>query len=174
MRNKQARNLRLFENCLHSYFSSGGIIKSSAAVRVGGALVESRRQGGCGQTALPGEPGPAKFGALGTLLTPLFSDTKGIWCPVLSVPQAESECELCSGTGDGLAPRLSAGRGCPRARRRWMGWGRGALAQAPQPGGSAVHGACLESPPHGKDRLPGFECLPSSLPLAETQGNADR
>lgn len=108
MRNKQARNLRLFENCLHSYFSSGGIIKSSAAVRVGGALVESRRQGGCGQTALPGEPGPAKFGALGTLLTPLFSDTKGIWCPVLSIPQAESECELCSGTGDGLAPRLSA------------------------------------------------------------------
>lgn len=108
MRNKQARNLRLFENCLHSYFSSGGIIKSSAAVRVGGALVESRRQGGWGQTALPGEPGPAQFGALGTLLTPLFSDTKGIWCPVLSVPQAESECELCSGTGDGLAPRLSA------------------------------------------------------------------
>lgn len=136
MRNKQARNLRLFENCLHSYFSSGGIIKSSAAVRVGGALVESRRQGGCGQTALPGEPGPAKFGALGTLLTPLFSDTKGIWCPVLSVPQAESECELCSGTGDGLAPRLSAGRGCPRARRRWTGWGRGALAQAPQPRGA--------------------------------------
>lgn len=108
MRNKQARNLRLFENCLHSYFSSGGIIKSSAAVRVGGALVESRRQGGCGQAALPGEPGPARFGALGTLLTPLFSDTKGIWCPVLSIPQAESECELCSETGDGLAPRLSA------------------------------------------------------------------
>lgn len=108
MRNKQARNLRLFENCLHSYFSSGGIIKSLAAVRVGGALIESRRQGGCGQAALPGEPGPAQFGALGTLLAPLFSDTKGIWCPVLSVPQAESECELCSGTGDGLAPRLSA------------------------------------------------------------------
>lgn len=168
MRNKQARNLRLFENCLHSYFSSGGIIKSSAAVRVGGALVESRRQGGCGQAALPGEPGPAKFGALGTLLAPLFSDTKGIWCPVLSVPQAESECELCSGTGDGLAPRL------PQGQVMVDGVGAGRLGAGSSAEGSAVHGACLESPPHGKDRLPGFECLPSSLPLAETQGNADR
>lgn len=172
MRNKQARNLRLFENCLHSYFSSGGIIKSSAAVRVGGALVESRRQGGCGQAALPGEPGPARFGALGTLLTPLFSDTKGIWCPVLSIPQAESECELCSGTGDGLAPRLSAR--LPQGQVTVDGVGAGRLGAGSAAEGSAVHGACLESPPHGKDRLPGFECLPSSLPLAETQGNADR
>lgn len=170
MRNKQARNLRLFENCLHSYFSSGGIIKSLAAVRVGGALVESRRQGGCGQAALPGEPGPARFGALGTLLTPLFSDTKGIWCPVLSIPQAESECELCSGTASPPAcrPRL------PQGQATVDGVGAGRLGAGSAAEGSAVHGACLESPPHGKDRLPGFECLPSSLPLAETQGNADR
>lgn len=57
-------------------------------MRVGGALVESRRQGGCGQAALPGEPGPAQFGALGARFMARawrVPHTARTSCPALSV-----------------------------------------------------------------------------------------
>lgn len=93
---------------------------------------------------------------------------------VLSCPFPRRRVSASSALGRATASPPACRPRLPQGQVTVDGVGAGRLGAGSAAEGSAVHGACLERSPHGKDRLTCFECLPSSLPLAETQGNADR